>query len=421
MSKKILTHDEIVRYNNMATEVQDQVHPRVNFLRQRTKELAGYTADRNAFRLYTPTGPQELTNVFAGMLANPALEKDATKRAELEKVRAADTAEFCALVTRARNKDEDAVHELNGLWMENIDLTIRAMCNFLGFFRPVTVADGDQIKYTHTYRTEVNVKYTSADGGPRTRKAVKAQKHTFFDFEELWSDEVEYQLRDINLGSAIAEMAQKTFDIAWDMEAKLNHIAKELHGTLIGNFTKTGAKLNRTWVKNEYIVESNLPDTNLLTCDDIANTNATLFRIDAIRKIMRYCTRWANVWGRPIAPTGLLYVPSLDATDLSLEFQPTGESKTIVGERIVDGNYLRFTWFDITWTLVPDATLEPGTVYPVLNESVGDFFSKPSQDASYVETYPKKNLERRSAMKAIQFVSPEPKRVFAAKCVYRTP
>ena len=43
------------------------------------------------------------------------------------------------LMERARNKEAEAVTELNALRSTTIDLYVRAMSNFITFFRPVTL------------------------------------------------------------------------------------------------------------------------------------------------------------------------------------------------------------------------------------------------------------------------------------------
>lgn len=410
MSKKILTHEEIQRFDGMAGRVSSAVHDRVDFLRRRTLELNGQTADREAFN--------GLGQTLTSMLSDPHREKDATKRLELIKARATQTFEFCELVKKARTGDMEAVQELNALWMETINLYIRAKSNFLMFFRPVTLQPNEQVCYESTYNNEIDVSYIGQDGGPRTRKAVAAKKQTFFDMKELHSEEVGYQIRDINLGPDIATMAQKTVDIAWDMEAKLNDLAKTLYLTLLGSFTTTGAKLSRTYIPNQYIVGANLPTTNVLSAT--SNGPTTLFRMDCIRKIARYAGQWADVWGQPITPTGVILISSKDALDLSEELIPTGATNNSTADKIIAGDYLEVAWMGRNWKLVPDVTIASGVAYPVLGQPVGDYFSKPGVDESFVETNRKKNWETRSAMKVVQFASPQPKRVNACSITYHT-
>jgi hypothetical protein len=338
-------------------------------------------------------------------------------------------AKIAALMERARNKEIEAVTELNALRSTTIDLYVRAMSNFTAFFKTVPLQPNEQVAFIHTFRNPVSVRYIGQDGSPRTAKAVKAQKQLFIDMRELHSDEVEYAVRDINLGTDVAAAAQATVDIGWDMANKVDLEAFTLLTAgrstvgqgIYGPFNLTGAPLSRTWIPNARILPPNLPDTNDLALADNSATGATSrFRMDVIRAIMHYCNRWANVWGAPIRPTGLVLVPSLDATDLALEVTPTS---LIFPNQVAEGllqNYTRFEYMGVTWTLVPDVTLTPGTCFPVLDKPVGEMYLKPAFDEEFVETNRKKNLETRSQMKVINFAVPEPWRVNALRVTYRS-
>jgi hypothetical protein len=126
------------------------------------------------------------------------------------------------------------------------------------------------------------------------------------------------------------------------------------------------------------------------------------------------------VWGQPITPTGVILISSKDALDLSEELTPTGSTNNATADKIIAGDYLEVEWMNRRWKLVPDVTIASGVAYPVLGQPVGDYFSKPSMDESFVETNRKKNWETRSAMKVIQFASPQPKRVNACSITYHT-
>ena len=132
------------------------------------------------------------------------------------------------LMERARNKDGEAVTELNALRSTTIDLYVRAMSNFITFFRPVTLQPNEQAVYINTFRNPVSVRYMGQDGGVKTVKAVRSQRPIFVDMREITTDAVGYQIRDINLGPDIAASAQATVDIAWDMANKVDYLAFQM-------------------------------------------------------------------------------------------------------------------------------------------------------------------------------------------------
>src|SRR5205814_1178789 len=124
-----------------------------------------------------------------------------------------------------------------------------------------------------------------------------------------------YQVRDINLGTDVAAAAQATVDLGWEMSNKVDLEAfnlmtagKSTMGqSIYGDFKLTGAALSRTWIPNDRIVPENLPSTNDLVLEDNTTTGPTSkFRLDVVKAIVNYCERWANIWGAPIRPTGLV-------------------------------------------------------------------------------------------------------------------
>ena len=337
-------------------------------------------------------------------------------------------ARLAKLMDRARNRDVEAVTELNALRSTTIDLYVRAMSNFISFFRPVNLQPNEQACFINTFRNPVAVRYMGQDGGVLTNKAVKAQRPMFIDMRELTTNAVGYQIRDINLGPDISASAQATVDIGWDMSNRVDFEAFTIMTAgrslakqgIYGPFNLTGAPLDRTWIPNDRILAANLPTTNDLTLTDTGTSagQSNKFRLAVIRAIVKYCERWGNIWGTPIRPTGLVMVSSLDVTDLAEEITPTS---LIFPNALAEGllqSYTQFDYQNIRWTLVPDVTLPSGVCYPVLNRPVGEVYYKPAFDEEFVETNRKKNWEERSQQKVIQFAVPEPWRVNALRVTY---
>jgi len=352
---------------------------------------------------------------------------DATFAAALEQTDEQQAA-MGKLMERARNKDGEAVTELNALRSTTIDLYVRAMSNFITFFRPVTLQPNEQAVYINTFRNPVSVRYMGQDGGVKQVKAVRSQRPIFVDMREITTDAVGYQIRDINLGPDIAASAQATVDIAWDMANKVDYLAFLMMTAgrsitsqgIFGAFNLTGTPLDRTWIPNDRIIAANLPTTNDVLCDDngTGSSQSNKFRLNVCRTILKYCEAWGNVWGAPIRPTGLIHVASADVTQLASEITPTS---IIFPNAVAEGllqNYTQFVYMGVRWTLVPDVTLPAGVCYPVLNRPVGEVFYKPAFDEEFVETDRRKNWETRSQQKVIQFAVPEPWRVNALRVTY---
>jgi len=324
------------------------------------------------------------------------------------------------LMERARNRDAEAITELNALRSTTIDLYVRATSNFAtSFFEEVTLQPNEQAVYIHTFRNQVNVRYIGQDGDARQVKAVKAQKQVFVDMRELTTDDVVYPIRDINLGTDVNAAAQATVDLSYDLANKVDVDAKTLVDASIGSFVTTGAKLNRTWIPNDRIITGNLPTTNLITLSDNGTgaNQSNKFRLNVIRAIMQYCNTWGNIFGGPLKPTGTILVPAIDATDLAFEILPTGNTFNAVAQAVLQ-DYMQFDYMGYRWTMVPDVTIAQGACYPVLNRKLGDHYTKPSMDEEFVETDRRKNIETRAQMKVHNFAVPEPWRVGAMRVVY---
>lgn len=327
-------------------------------------------------------------------------------------------AALAGLVERARTNDPASITELAEFRLTTIDTYVRATNNFAAlFFRGVNLGATQTAAFQHTFRHPVNVRYVGQDGGVRISRLTKSQKQVLIDLRELWTDDVEYPLRDINQGTDVAGMAQATVDLSWDLTHKINKDAKTLLDAALGAFVTTGAKLDRTWVAHPDVLTAGLPTTNILTLS--GNTASTKFRMAAIEAIIKYCDSWGNLFGAPVRPTGAILIPASESTGLVSEFSPTGLTSNAVADGVL-ANYTQFSYMNVNWTLIPDVTLGLGKAYVVLNRPVGEVYYKPSFDREDVKTNVRENWERRATMKVINFATPEPWRPFVLQVVYHS-
>jgi len=366
-----------------------------------------------------------LTEVFKG-----ALEIGE----EADRDRKESSARMAALINRARNKESDAIQELNELRMEKVDLYVRATSMFTSMmYRTVTLQPNQQSCIETSYRNPVRARYIGMDGGARTVKAVKARSQQFIDMKEITTDDVGYPMRDIQQGPDIVAQANATVDLGWDLANKVDLEGFNLlqggtingnnYGTgVYGNFVTTGAKLARTYLPHARIITANLPTKNDYANSDLDDfggaTDNGLFRLSVIRKIMAHCAAWGNIFdNKPVRPTGVIFIPSSQVLGLAVEVKPTGIVNNPTAEGIMS-DYLQFDYMGIRWTLVPDVTLPPGRCYPVLNRPIGTMQVKPSMDQEFVESNPRQNWETRAATKVVNWYTLEPDRVFALRIAY---
>lgn len=314
--------------------------------------------------------------------------------------------------------DKDKQQALNELRVETVNNYIRATSNFASlFFQEVSLGESDRPVIQNETSREIDISYLAQDGRERTVKAVAPQTETMVDLRFLNSDSYGYRVQDIYSGN-VTQAALRTVDIAFDLQNKIDAEAKTLLDGALGSFTLTGNKQDRVYVANSRISTGNLPTTNDVTAS--GTSSSTKFRLEVIRTIMKYCDQWGNAFADgPLRPTGVILVPSIDATDLASEITPDGSTSNAVADGVLS-NYSSFTYMGVNWTLVPDVTLTSGKCYPVLNKPVGNLYSKPSMNQEFVETDNRKNWEERSQRVVFGSAIPSPRKVNALRVTYKS-
>lgn len=325
---------------------------------------------------------------------------------------------------KARAVMEARVTEINNY--------LRANSNYAGLlFNTVTLGETDWAEFENTTNYEVKIGYVAEDGKRRLQKAVSPRSREMVPLQILSSDWFGYKLRDLYKGS-VAGAAQATVDIAFDLQFKLDRVAHDLFkaapgsGGALGTFTPTtGAKNQRIWHLHSGIDSTNLPTTNVLVCatasaSKVANTTSTPFRLDVMREVVHYCSQWGNIWSDgPLAPTGIIMVPSKDAAQIGTDIDPY----TVESNRVTDNilsQYMQIDYLGYRWTIVPDVTIPPNVCYPILNKPIGEIFFKPSMDTMPVRTDEMKNWEERAATKVYGMYIPAHWRMRACSVRYRT-
>lgn len=352
-----------------------------------------------------------------GLFKGEALQQRVvTSLTEVTKDQAA-TQETIDLYKRAVGGDHEAKIALCGLRMEMATNYILASTDFSSFFETVSLANNERPVFQSTTKNEVLFRYIAQDGSARRRKITNPTTETLIDLKLLSSEYQKYHLFDIYNGD-VSAAAQATFDIGRDLGLQYDKILFDLLDGSIDSFVTTGAEQNRTFKAHSRINVSNLPTTNLITLDD--NSGSTKFRYKVLREIVRYCESWGNAFpDGPLAPTGVIVVPSKDIADLADEVTPTSTATNAVTEA-VQQNFTQVDYLGRRWTLVPNNTLAPGYCYPKLNKPVGRVYLKPGMDQEDVRTFKMENYEERAQMKVVGSYVPESYRVRALKVRYRT-
>ena len=325
--------------------------------------------------------------------------------------------------------DKNKLAQLCALRVTTIDNYLRATSNYASYFRPISLADDENPVLRFSYRHEVACTYLGQDGNVISVRAAKEDKKVYPQLHLLTSQSFGYPIRDIYNGD-VSSAAQATVDIGFDLGASYDLKCKTILDTVFGAFTVTGALLDRTFQANSRVILANLPTTNEIVLADNTTTPGGLatckFRLDVIKAIKKYCTQWGAIFpDGPLAPTGVIYVPSCDASQIMDQFSPTGFYSAQIANQVLDGDYLAFDFMGQRWLIIPDVTLASGQCYPVLNKPIGELYDKPSWNREYVTpTDPqdrlRKNWEERSQTRLIGLATAAPWAVNAIRVTYHS-
>jgi hypothetical protein len=305
----------------------------------------------------------------------------------LEEAMAAEPKETLQLFQAACKGDPAAWDSINAARIEMVD-------NFLvpdaelstAFFRIVPLGPDERPLIHKTTRKETTIVYTAEGGQVRHRQLVADYDESVLDLDMVSTEQFDYKPRNLYLGSSVGEAALATIDAAFDLAFKCDDIAYTLltNGTTLGTWANTGKKSTRDFVLHSGISSANLPTTNDIVLSD--NTGSTKLRASVFEQVLNYCNSWgkafgADVPGGRLSPTGVVYVPSSETTQLLNSLDITTAPANKVTEAVYE-NYMSFK-YGIDWTLIPNNRLPKGKALFVLNAPVGTIYTKPSMDMSY--------------------------------------
>ncbi|MHB1308290.1 MAG: hypothetical protein ACYDC1_06285 [Limisphaerales bacterium] len=279
-----------------------------------------------------------------------------------------------------------AMQSLNAIRIETVDNFLLPDADLAtGFFEIINLLPNEVPVVHHTTRQQVNVAYLADGGQPRHMIITPDMDEVKIPLNILASDSVDYRPRDIYLGGDGAENAWKTVEIAFDLAVKADQAAMTLLDSAMKpvgspfNYT-TGKRSRRVFVPHSGIVTANLPTHNDIVL--AGNTGSTKFRVEVLQAALKY----SDSWGKRAAtgelrPTGVVYVPSSETTDILTSFDTTGS----VGNPTADSVFANYMHIDhgIRWTIIPSNRLPLGKCWVQLNQKVGRIYTKTSYDVSH--------------------------------------
>lgn len=350
------------------------------------------------------------------------------------------------LLKDALDGSRQALRSLNAIRLEQVDNYIKATSYFMSFFTITTLKDDEQPYVQNITQNEIRISFLSQDGRPRMIKIEKDMAEQPIELRYLSSAKVGYRTEDIYKGR-IAEVAQKTFDIGFDLKNQMDAECYKLlnlpvaQGGAYGTFTFDGNKATRIYVPHSRIITAHLPASNDITVyrrnasGDYVDANGNVvatnspnkvivgkFGIAVLQEIIRYCDSWGDVFsdGR-LRPTGEILVPSSDIFDILFSLAPgtTNVNETKIQEDITTKGYTGFTYAGIDWKFVPDVTIPSGKCFPKLNKLPGRVFLKPGLDKEFVETDLAQSWEDRFQKKVFGVCIINQKRINTLRLTYK--
>lgn len=333
-----------------------------------------------------------------------------------------------------------ARRDLMGLRIEQINNFALAPANFLSaFFEVKSLAPEDRPAYQNVTMQETKISYIGGDGRADEVKVQRDDEETVLTLRMLGTDEVRFRKVDINRGM-VADASKATLILGHDMAGKQDDLCKALLFTKFSAFVTTGTKVSRTYLPHSRLNTSNLPTTNDLDVWKSSTSvgrfvasggtlsggsKSTAFGFHVLTAIKDYAMRWAGAFeDGDLAPTGRVFLPPEQVVNITEGIVPSGATRNEIADKLMQAGWASFTWLGITWTLIPDSTLDPASTYcyPEFNKKPGTVFLKPAFDkemnsAGDFETE-KRNEERMCLVKPFLAYIPEHRRIFAARFNY---
>jgi hypothetical protein len=323
-------------------------------------------------------------------------------------------------LTRAA-KDPVIYQQLCALRIETFNNFLYATLNIIDFFfEIVTLNINERPAETNTTQNEIQCYYNGPEGSPKMVRIDRNDEEQLKNLHYLTTEPARYKKVDIYNGS-IVDAALQTINLAYDWKNKAEAIAFGLldNGSAIfGNFTFTGKKANYPYLANSRINAGNLPTSNDLTVSGASSS--TNLELSAFDKVIGYCARWAGSNpGVDLKPTGRVLVPGNDLETFGSTVSATGGAATAPAEAILQDGWVGVYYKKVNWVLIPDNTLEPGTMYPELNVKPGRMFLKPSLDTEDIKDVGE-NEQERKMKKVVGFSLNSAMRRNICRVTYRT-
>lgn len=342
----------------------------------------------------------------------------------LEALRAPDAeSSMRVMLSGAANPHSEVRREMLGIRVEQSHAHVLGSLKFGGFYHEVeTLAAGDVLYIENSYKRELRVGAVAQDGARQKVRVIPSAGRYMVPLFMVGSDVPEYDINDLYLGN-VAGAARQTFDLDYDVSAKVNKNLKDATlaavnaGGTFGAFDLVNANpALRTFTVHSTVHEANVPTTNYIVLG--SNGPNTVPRLDMMASAWQYASQMADLF----PDLGLeldeqILIPSVDSslagTDLSLATRLGDREERIkqTGQLDYRGKF---------FNLVPDNTLPSGVAYfRFKNRLPRRLVLKPSMDQDILETDLRRNKESRIKKVAMGTYGKVHDRVLAVAVQYK--
>lgn len=330
---------------------------------------------------------------------------------------------------KAAATDPDKQRQLNEVRVFQIGTYVLPKLVWGRFFEIEVLGEADQAVLYNDSKTEITVGYIGDANKPKTIRVEPESTSSLIELKYLSTERVRFKVMDLMRGR-IDDVAQRNFDLAFDMANKIDELQYTLLSTASGSggaygaFTTTGVKSARSYIKNSRVIASYLPSTNDVNVG--TPSTVTKFGVSTLDEIAKYANAWGDSFADgPLRPTGEIIMPPSDIEDIDDDITTTVASNVFTDDVMKGGYYNGVAWKGIPWKFTPVNTIPIGTCYPIFNKPVGKLFLKPSMDKYYKlesDRYPHldPNYAEEYVMKVVGFAIPSNRRLNTARFTYKT-
>ncbi len=286
----------------------------------------------------------------------------------------------------------------------------------MAYFQDTPLADNEwPIVMTDKRDGQVKCLYVGESGGTVKRQKVERKTHAQYLLERFSSEEVEYQLNDLQVGN-VSHLDQVSQELTYESNLSIDALARAV---VDANTSASGlrAKLNL----HRSISSANIPDKNYYDLNSSESGKEGKWTVEKFKTILDHMERFTSdveldgqqLQIRVIDMSSVNKRDLWDFCDLVAGFNLSGAvqdpQKTVPTEvrtEIYRSGKLE-SMFGYKFVIRTRNTIASGTAYVATNKPIGWYWNKPGMANVYREENRKKNKGSMSLEKVHSFCAPE--------------